>query len=157
MPMTREQLLQQQASARVYQSRYDEAFSAWGARAKAPVLGENIDTYRRDLAIQGKRLLPDNHELRAVQYRALDDTAFSALEPQLLKAVSEAARRNDSVPGGTMREIVEINPDNGQKIHRFLGTHSFVHDYKAPARRAHIFDFQTRSFYPPRPQDRISR
>jgi hypothetical protein len=116
--MTREQLLQMHNSARIYQQRYDDAFSAWGARAKAPVLGENIDSYRRDLAVQGKRLLPEDHQLRAVQYRALNDNAFAALEPQLLKAVSEAARRNDSVPDGTMREIVEQTPTG--KVIRFL-------------------------------------
>jgi hypothetical protein len=117
--LNREQLLQQQASARVYQARYDEAFSVWGARAKAPVLGENIDSYRRDLAIQGKRLLPDNHELRAVQYRALDDNALAALVPQLLRAVAAAGHRNDSVPDGTLREIVEQTPH--RQGHSFSG------------------------------------
>jgi hypothetical protein len=84
--------------------------------------------------VQGKRLLPDNHEPRAVQYRALDDNAFAALEPQLLRAVAAAARDNDSVPAdGPLREIVEQTPTG--PIHRFLGTRSFVHDYKAPVRR----------------------
>jgi hypothetical protein len=155
-------------SARVYQQRYDDAFSAWGMRAKAPTLGEDIDTYRRDLAVMGKKLLPENHDLRAVQYRGLRSDAFEVFEPQLLKAVSEAARRNDSVPDGTMRQIVEINPDNGQKMHRFLGTRSFVEFvhhapglgpvvFKSPTRHAHIFGYQTRSFYPPRPKDRVAR
>src|SRR6516225_8853950 len=49
MPMTREQLLQVQASARVYQTRADEAFEPWGMRAPAPVLGEDPDDYRRKL------------------------------------------------------------------------------------------------------------
>ena len=61
--MTREQLLQMHNSARVYQQRYDDAFFAWGVRAKAPTLGEDIDIYRRHLAVMGKKLLPENHDL----------------------------------------------------------------------------------------------
>ena len=58
MPYTREQLLRAQASARVYQERYDKAFQPWGVQAPAPVLGEPIDDYRRTLAVKAKRLLP---------------------------------------------------------------------------------------------------
>lgn len=64
MPMTREQLLQVQASARVYQTRADEAFEPWGMRAPAPVLGEDPDDYRRKLMILAKNQLPESHELR---------------------------------------------------------------------------------------------
>jgi hypothetical protein len=71
MGMSREQLLHAHASARVFQARFDSAFEPWGMRAKAPVIGEDVNDYRRDLAVQGKRLLPENHKLRAVQYRAL--------------------------------------------------------------------------------------
>jgi hypothetical protein len=125
-------------SARVYQQRYDDAFSAWGVRAKAPTLGEDIDTYRRHLAVMGKKLLPENHDLRAVQFRSPRSDAFEVFEPQLLKAVSEAARRNDSVPDGTMREIVEQTPTG--KVIRFLSTRSFVHQFKAIPRRVAWFN-----------------
>ena len=52
MSMTRDQILQMNASARVYQERYDTAFEPWGVRVRAPVLGEDIHSYRRDLAVQ---------------------------------------------------------------------------------------------------------
>jgi hypothetical protein len=66
MSMSREQYLRQQASARVFQERADSAFEPWGVRAPAPTLGEDVGDYRRKLAIQAKRLLPDDHELRQV-------------------------------------------------------------------------------------------
>jgi hypothetical protein len=43
MSMTREQILQSHASARVYQARFDSAFEPWGMRAKAPVIGEDVN------------------------------------------------------------------------------------------------------------------
>jgi hypothetical protein len=91
MGMTREQILQMHASARVYQQRFDSAFEPWGMRAKSPVIGEDVNEYRRSLAVQGKRLLPENHKLRAVQYRALKADIYEVLEPQLLKAVAESS------------------------------------------------------------------
>jgi hypothetical protein len=36
--MTREQILQQQSSARIYQERYDNTLAPWGFRADAPTL-----------------------------------------------------------------------------------------------------------------------
>jgi hypothetical protein len=107
------------ASARIYQERYDNAFQSWGVRAKGPVLGEDIDTYRRDLAVQAKKLLPDDHKYRKVQYRRLDDAVLNNLEPQLLKAVTEAGRRNDSVPlDAPLREVHERGP-NGEHVIKF--------------------------------------
>jgi hypothetical protein len=59
MPMDRDQLLQMQRSGRVYQERADNALAPWDQRAPAPVLGEDIAKYRRDLCVKLKRLLPD--------------------------------------------------------------------------------------------------
>jgi hypothetical protein len=109
------------------------------------------------MAAQTKKLLPDGHELRKLKYWDLDDTAFEVFEPQLLKALPQERRRNDTVPyDAPLREVIERDA-NGLKIVKFIGQRSFVHDFKSPTRRAHIFDYTTRSFYPPRPQDRVSR
>jgi hypothetical protein len=140
MTMTREQILQMHASARVYQQRYDDAFSSWGMRAKAPVIGEDANDYCRDLAVQGKKLLPENHKLRAVQYRSMRQDAFEALEPDLLKAVAEYGNRNDSVPfDAPLRQVTETS-DNGTKIVKFLGQRHFVFDFKAIPRRVAWFN-----------------
>jgi hypothetical protein len=140
MPMTRDQILQMNASARVYQERYDNAFQSWGVRAKGPVLGEDIDSYRRDLAVQAKKLLPDDHKYRKVQYRSMRADAFEVMEPELLKAVSEAGRRNDSVRlVAPLREVHERGP-NGEHVIKFLGQRSFVEQFKSIPRRVAWFN-----------------
>jgi hypothetical protein len=139
MPLTRDQLLQMHASARVFQARFDSAFEQWGMRAKAPVIGEDVNDYRRDLAVQGKRLLPENHKLRAVQYRSLKADVYEALEPDLLKAVAEYGNRNDSVPyDAPLRRVEELDA-NGVKIVKFIGQRHFIEDFKAPVRRVLSF------------------
>ena len=87
MSMSRDDLRRMQASARVVQERYDSAFEPWGVRARAPTLCEHFDDYRtlsvivvqtlkgcdrRDLAVKAKKLLPEGHDLRKPQYRAMD-------------------------------------------------------------------------------------
>lgn len=140
MSMTREQLLQAQASGRVYQERYDQAFQPWGVQAPAPVLGESIEDYRCKLAIKAKRLLPEGHKMREVQFRALRNDAFDIFEPQLLKDCRDAAYRADSVPLGQMRRVEEID-GNGNKIVKFIGRQSFVRDLMIPGRR--VLGFRT--------------
>jgi hypothetical protein len=143
--MTREQLIQAQNSARVYQERYDAAFQPWGFRAKAPVIGEDVGDYRRDLAVQAKKQLPEDHELRAVQFRALPASAFEALEPQLLKDCRDAAYRRDSVPAGQFREIVKVDPRNGYTEHQFIGPRSFVWDMTRVRGRTTLREMQKRA------------
>jgi hypothetical protein len=149
--MTRDQLLLQQAQARVFQARYDSALEPYGQRAPEPTFGMDVNEYRRNMAAQTKKLLPDGHDLRKVRYWGLDDTAFEVFEPQLLRALPEHGRRNDTVPYDVpLHEVIERDA-NGLKMVKFIGQRSFVHDFKSIPRRAHIFDFQTHSFYP-RPQ-----
>ena len=140
MAYTREQLLQMQASGRVYQEKYDQAFQPWDQRAPSPVIGEDIADYRRKLAIQAKRLLPLGHEMRQVQFRALRDDAFDVLEPHLLRDCKSAAYRADSVPPGEMRRVVEVDA-NGNKIIKWIGQQSFVRDMMIPGRR--VLGFRT--------------
>ena len=132
--MTREQLLQQQASARVFQARYDSVLEPWGQRAPAPTFGQDPEHYRRDMAAATKRLLPSDHQLRKVKYWDLRNDAFEALEPDLLRAVAEHGQRNDSVPyDAPLRQVTEID-GNGMKIVKFIGQRSFVEDFKSPVR-----------------------
>ena len=137
--MTREQILQMHASARVLQERYDSALEPWGVRARAPTLGEHIDNYRRDLAVQTKKLLPENHELRKPQYRSMPNDVFEVMEPQLLSAARSTAYRADTVPLDAPLRRVEERDANGMKTVKFIGQRSFIHDFKAPVRRVKSF------------------
>jgi hypothetical protein len=138
--MSREELMQVQASARVYQERADNALQPWDIRAPTPVLGEDPAKYRRDLAVKLKKQLPDEHKLRQVQYRGLDDAALSVFEPQLYHAVHDEARNPATVPAGEFRRVVNIDT-NGMKIVEFIGQESFVKAFTRPGRR--VMSFRT--------------
>jgi hypothetical protein len=137
--MTREQLMQMQASGRVYQERYDNALQPWDIRAPAPVIGQDIDAYRRDTLVKIKKQLPEGHELRKVQIRQLDNDVLDIIEPKLLQACRHEAYNPESVPLGQMRRVVDIDPQNGQKIVKFIGQRSFVFDMGRPGRRVVSF------------------
>jgi hypothetical protein len=86
------------------------------------------------LAAQAKK-----QEYREVQYRQLETDAFDILEPRLLRAVRQAAYDPTSVPIGQFRRVVEHDPNNGQKMVKFIGQRSFIDDFKAPVRRVISF------------------
>src|SRR6516162_5894853 len=106
--MSRDQLLQMQSSARVYQARADSVFQEWGFRAPAPVIGQDPEDYRRDLAVVAKKQLPYGHELRKLKLWKMPRDAFEVMEQQVYAACREAASRPDSVAPGEMREVTRI-------------------------------------------------
>ena len=126
MPYTREQVLQLQASARVYQAEWDEAFQPWGFRAPAPVIGQLPNDYDRNMAVLAKKQLPADNELKRMQFRAMPDDAYQALRPQLQKACKDSAYRPDAAAVGELREIITTDPRNGYKEHRFVGQQHFI-------------------------------
>jgi hypothetical protein len=136
--MSREQLLRMQDSARIYQERADNALIPWDVRAPAPVLGEDIAKYRRDLAVKLKRLLPATHQLAKVQYRRMDDAILSNFEPMLYKAVHDMAHDPSSVPAGEMRKVIEVD-QGGTKITKWIGQEHFVREFTRPGRRVTSF------------------
>jgi hypothetical protein len=136
--MSREELLQMQASGRVYQERADNALAPWDIRAPHPVLGQRIDEYRRDLCVKLKKQLPEAHKLRQVQYRRLDDQVLSIFEPQLYNAVRAEAHNPNTVPPGEFRRVVKSDA-NGMKIIEWVGQESFVKAMGRPGRRVQSF------------------
>jgi hypothetical protein len=86
-----------------------------------------------------KKLLPTDHKLRRVKYWDLKQDAYEALEPDLLRAVTEHGTRNDSVPfNAPLRQVTET-AENGTKIIKFLGQRHFVSDFKSIPRRVAYF------------------
>jgi hypothetical protein len=136
--MTRDELLRVQDAARIYQERADNALMPWDVRAPAPVLGEDIATYRRNLAIKLKRLLPPTHKLHKVQYRRMDDAVLTNFEPMLYQAVHDIAYDPKSVPEGRMRKVIEVD-QGGTKITKWIGQEHFVREFTRPGRRVTSF------------------
>ena len=139
MSMTYDQQLQVRDAARVIQERYNSAFEPWDRRADAPTIGADFYEYQRDLAVKAKKYLPEDHQLRKLQYRRMPNDVFQQFEPQLLKAVRDAAHDPDTVPLGQMRRVVEVDGNTGMKIVKWIGRESFVKDMTRPGRRVASF------------------
>jgi hypothetical protein len=138
MPMTQEQALEVQRRCRVYQERADQVFEPWGFRAPEAVIGEDPGDYRRRLALLAKKQLPDDHRLRQVQVRRMDDETLNAIEPQLFQACRTEAFNPNTVKPGEFRRVTQTHPD-GYKEVRFVGPRSFVFDMGRPGRRVVSF------------------
>jgi hypothetical protein len=142
MPMSREQILEQDRALRTYQRRADDALEPWGLRAPPPMstdLPGYAEAYRRELLLMAKRRLPEDHDLRTVQVRKMPLDALEIFEPQILAACKEAGSRNDSVAPGEERIYTRVNPENGHKENTFLRRDSFINDFKSPIRRVASF------------------
>jgi hypothetical protein len=145
-----EKELRQRSIAEHYQQRADAVFLEWGTRARERVEGEDIETYRRRLAIQAKRMLPVSNDkplpdstatfndLRNLQLKRMPPDIFAGFEPMIYDACAKAVARNDTVPPGEMREITRVDPKTGHKETRFYGQRSFIEDLKGRAFRARI-------------------
>jgi hypothetical protein len=138
MTLSYDQQMRMQASARTYQTRYDDAFAVWDMRAPGPIVGETPDAYRTRLAILAKKQLPPDHQYRKMQWKQLDADAFAVMEPQLLREVKQEALNPMTVPLGQFRMVPEID-SNGLKMHRFIGQESFVKAMGRPGRRVKSF------------------
>jgi hypothetical protein len=147
-----EREMRQRSIARSYQQRADSVFAEWGTRAKERVEGEDPEDYRRNLAVQAKKLLPYSddkpapdlpsfRELRGLKLWSLDRNAFEATEPMIYRAAAVAYARDDTVPVGELREVIKIDPVTGYKEIRFYGQRSFVADLMRPGRR--VVKFRT--------------
>jgi len=137
--MTDDQLVRQQQGARYYQRLYDDTLLRVGMRAPEPTLGQSANDYRREQLRTMKKAFLQNHDLYKVNMRGLRADALPIFENQVLEAVPVEAFNPMNVPKGTMKEIVQINPDNGSKIHLFLGQESFVKQMGRPGRRVASF------------------
>jgi hypothetical protein len=146
MEEERQHALRVLRSLRAIQERADNALEPWGLRVRGPTLGENPDTYRRDLLIQAKKLLPGDNELRHVQIRQLPSDALRQFEDMIYPAARAAAYSADSVPDGQMRAIEETDK-NGLKMTRWIGKESFVKAMGRPGRRVLSFLHNDGFFY----------
>jgi hypothetical protein len=129
-----------------YQERYQSTVGdKVGFNVPAPTLGESVNTYRckvlRDLKHQ---FLPKNNQYYKINYlRDLrnDSTTLNIIEPQILAEVLAQAQNPANVPPGEMRKVIEVNPDNGMKMVKWIGQTSFVVGMGQPPRR--VISFRT--------------
>jgi hypothetical protein len=145
-----EREMRERSIATSYQAKADACFAEWGTKARQRVEGEDVEAYRRSLAIQAKRMLPISddrpssnytatfNDLRNLQLRRMPPDIFAGFEGQIYDACAKAVARNDTVPVGETRMVRRTDPQTGATMNLFYGQRSFIEDLKAPAFRARI-------------------
>jgi hypothetical protein len=153
MSMTAEQLKYQQDAVRKYQAFYDETCRKVGTRAPEPVLGQDVNDYRREtLRMMKMRFLPQNHPLYKIQMRGLHDTALDPIEGEVLKAVPQEFYNPATVAPGELRKIEVMDEYGKVKTVDFVGD-SFVKQFTVPGRSARFWNDRAQEWFPPkRPQ-----
>jgi hypothetical protein len=133
-------------AARKFQEFYSEALRDVGVRIPEPVLGESVNTYRRETVRHLKReFLPQNHKLYGVNFRGLEADALPIFESQLLKAVPPARLDPNTVTPGEFRMITKRDPNNGQEIRTFIGPRHFTWDMTRVRGRTTLRELQKRA------------
>jgi hypothetical protein len=134
-------------AARQYQEYYDDKLKEIGVRAPSPVIGQSVNDYRRETLRTLKRsCLPRDHELYAVQYRALKTDSLAALEPQCLQACVAETNNPVNVPLGELRAVNQLDEAGRLVARRFIGQESFVKQLGRPGRRVEAFAANGRLF-----------
>ena len=139
MPMNQDQLEYQQRSARIYQQRYDEALREIGERAPAPILGQDPNSYRREVLRKIKVNHLQNHELYKINVRGLPDEVLDNFEPMIINAAKSELRNNDNVPPGQLRKVERLDPHTGHVCETSWYGESFVKALTRPGRRVTSF------------------
>jgi hypothetical protein len=105
-----------------FQAYYDEILRKVGMRAPQPILGQNVNHYRRETLRTIKRtFLPQNQFVSGVDARQLKADALRALEPQVLNAAVVEANNPAHVPPGELRKIEELDLYGQLKFIRWIG------------------------------------
>jgi hypothetical protein len=101
-----------------FQARADKAYSVWGQRAEAPLHGERLVNYRRRL-LQPLQQHSQAFRLADLRVVAVDPASFKNAENSIYEAAIAAGTRNDNVPVGYLREVVENR--GGHQYTKFYG------------------------------------
>jgi hypothetical protein len=138
MSMTEAQLKYQQRSARLYQERFDNALRDIGVRAPEPVLGQDPNSYRREVLRMIKKDHLQNHELYKLNMRGLPDEVLDNFEPMVINAAKSELCNNDNVPPGELRKVDKFDAFGRLCETNFYGE-SFVKQLNRPGRRVTSF------------------
>jgi hypothetical protein len=125
---------------RRWQEYFDTALAPIGMKAPVPVLGDSVDSYRRETYRALKNsYLPPVHPLYKPQHRSIPADALDALGPQLLQACVREYQNPAHLEPGELRPIKKTNPDNGQTFIDWIGRESFVRAMSRPGRKVTQF------------------
>jgi hypothetical protein len=138
MMAEREQAFADSEKKRVFQSRYDEAFAAFGTRAPAPVEGERAGVYRKRLYEHLRRKLPSDHEWASVRADDIPPSAASQIERLVISAaMAEGLRPSEAnLPrDGSLLRRDTVDDMSGQRTINWAGQESFIKGLSRPGQR----------------------
>jgi hypothetical protein len=140
--LTHDELMQEQAACRVYQERYEPAFTPWNRTAPAPPVGMSPNKYRRQLMEMAQQYISPYSEFKSLRDIPVATVSFDVLsrfEPQFMEACRSSAKDPRTVPPGEFREV-PVTDRNGMTIKTFIGQESFVKGFTRPCRRVKSFN-----------------
>ncbi len=129
MPMTSEQLEEQQRGLTVLHARYDGVFEPFGRKAEQPRIGQSARDYRLQNLRVAQRFLPRDDPWSGVSLDGVSNEALAEIERQILRSASKAATRPDDLAHTPAAKPDTVSPNmkmvtmkvNGQEVNRFYG------------------------------------
>jgi hypothetical protein len=128
-------------AARKFQAYFDDALREVGLRAPAPVLGETVNRYRREVLRTIKKTFLQNHKFGAINCRGIPADILPGIEPQILQAAVTEANNPQNVPVGEIRAINRLDETGRVRCIDFVGRESFVKAMGRPGRK--VVSFRT--------------
>jgi hypothetical protein len=112
------------------QAKADPVYAAFGDQAPRPLLGEDLNSYRRRMA---KQLKKHSDKWKGVNLSSIaDSVAFKAIEAEIYSDALKVAMSPKTVPQGHLRAITK-NQD-GHIINEYIGdSSSWMGSFSAPA------------------------
>ena len=140
MMVEREQARADSEKKRVIQTRYDDAFAAFGTRAPQPVEGERPGQYRRRMFELLRNKLPTSNEWFDVRADDIPPSARSQIEAMVISAAMREGMRPspENLPrDGSLVRRERTDQDTGARSVEWLGRKSFIADMGRQSQYVH--------------------
>ena len=117
------------------QERWDGTFAKLDRSCPAQRADEAPVDYLRRLSRIGRRYIPKGEQMASVNFAELPDDAVPKFSELMRAAVERNLYRTDNMEPGTMRAVMRVDENTGQKIREWVGPDSFVKAMGQPCRR----------------------
>jgi hypothetical protein len=117
------------------QARWDSTFSKLDRSCPARRADESGPDYLRRLSRIGRRYIPKGEQIVSVNFAELSDDVVPKFSELMRAAVERNLYRTDNMEPGTMRAVMRVDENTGQKIREWIGPDSFVKAMGQPCRR----------------------
>ena len=103
------------------QERWDGTFAKLDRSCPAQRADEASVDYLRRLSRIGRRYIPKGEQIASVNFAELNDDVVPKFSELMRAAVERNLYRTDNMEPGTMRAVVRVDENTGQKIREWIG------------------------------------